>query len=227
MSTLSPPDERPPAPDADASEAPAPISAADRLQTRPDTPRVPFTPAASRRGYWRVVRLVAAIAVVAAILVWVFQREEGGSDNDLLDRLVAVEAGYQPDLLTVDNAQVARYIEDASGWIIDVPELPSLQVVGVGFADLTPQASVPAIRYDGADGSSAIVFAYDYVFLDSIRGGLSLPEAVYARLADDDAVDTRRLGEAYLVSWRQRAVVFTAVTRSEALAEVIADGVRS
>lgn len=223
MPTLSPPDDRSELP---ADPEPPPITAADRLQTRPERPGLPLTPAASRRGYWRVMRVVGVLALLSVLVVWGLRDTSVLVDDDLLDRLVVVADGFQPDLLTVDDEQVAGYIEDASGWIIDVPQLPSLQVVGVGFADLTQQASVPAIRYDGADGSTAVVYAYDYVFLDSIAGGLRLADAVYARLADDAPVDTRRLGDAYLVSWRRRAVVFTAVTTSETLAEVIADGVR-
>lgn len=212
-----------------AEEAPAEITSFDRVQTRDGAPRkrsrLAFTDAAGARGaFWRAVAIVVGLAVLTAAAVWWLRREESG-DADLLTRLASVAADYQPSLLTVNPQQAARYVEDASGWGIDVPELPGLQLVGVGFADLSPQASVPAFRYDGANGESAVVFAYDYVFLDSIRGSLTLGEAVYSGLAGDEAVDTRRLGDAYFVSWRRRAVIFTTVTQDEAVFERTGVGV--
>lgn len=204
------------------------VSAFDRVQSRPDPPpsRIPFTAAASRGAFWRVVAVVAALAVGIAALVWLSGREQVG-DTDLLARLGDVASGYQPALLTVDPAQAERYIEDASGWLIEAPELPGHQLVGVGFADLSPQASVPAFRYDSDDGGSTVVFAYDYVFLDSIRGSFSLGEAVYAGLAEDEPLDTRRRGDDHFVSWRRRAVIFTAVTESESAFEQIGLSVAS
>lgn len=207
--------------------APPTVSAFDRVQTRvePGPSRPTFTDTAGARGaFWRVVASVVLLGLATGAAVWFFQRDRGG-DADMLARLADVAADYEPALLTVDAAQASRYVEDASGWGIETPELPGLQLVGVGFADLSPQASVPAFRYDGADGESVVVFAYDYVFLDSIRGSLALSEPVYAGLADDERLDTRRLDGAYFVSWRRRAVIFTAVTDSEVAFERIGVGV--
>ncbi len=209
--------------DAPATEAPA-ITAFDRVQTRP---KLPFTDTAGARGaFWRAVAIVAALAAVTAAAWWGFTRD-AAAGSDLLTRYAEIAADYQPALLTVSADQAERYVEETSGWIIDAPELPALQIVGVGFADLSPEASVPAFRYDGADGESVLVYAYDYVFLDSIRGRFDLPDAVYAGLAEDEPVDTRRLDGSYFVSWRRRAILFTAVTDDERTFERLGVGVQS
>lgn len=200
------------------SEAP-PISAADRVQTPRRLP--PLTPAATRGAYWRAVVRVAIVAVLIGAVVW-WLRRDPGADTDLLGRFDEIAADFQPALLTVSGTQAADYVEQTSGFLVEPPELPGLQLVGVGYADLSPQSSVPAFRYDGADGETAVVYVYDYVFLDEIRGSLTLGEAVYASLANDPAVDTRRADDALFVTWRQRAVIYTAVTTDEPTFERLA-----
>ncbi len=199
----------------------APISAADRVQT----PRLPpLTPAASRGAYWRTVARVAAVLLVVAAVAWWVQRDTT-EDTDLLGRLDELSAEFQPALLTASAAQAADYVERTSGFLVSPPELPGLALVGVGYADLSPQSSVPAFRYDGADGVEAVVFVYDYVFLDEIRSSLTLGEAVYASLANDPSVDTRRADDALFVTWRERAVIYTAVTTDEATFERLGSAV--
>lgn len=219
-------DHAPSDPPATPAAAPG-LSAFDRVQTRLQAPVAPFTDAAGARGaFWKVVAVVVVVAAVTAGAWWTLTRD-ADAGSDLLTRYAEIAADYQPALLTVSPEQAERYVEETSGWIIDAPELPALQVVGVGFADLSPEASVPAFRYDGASGESVLVYAYDYVFLDSVRGRFDLPEAVYAGLAEDEAVDTRRLGDHYFVSWRSRAVVFTAVTSDERTFERLGVGVQA
>lgn len=200
------------------AEAP-PVSAADRVQTRRRLP--PLTPAATRGVYWRTVARVAVVALLIAAVVWWIRRDPG-ADTDLLARLDEITADFQPALLTASTTQAADYVERTSGFLVEPPELPGLQLVGVGYADLSPQSSVPAFRYDGADGVTAVVYVYDYVFLDEIRSSLTLGEAVYASLANDPAVDTRRADDALFVTWRQRAVIYTAVTTDEPTFERLA-----
>lgn len=197
----------PPRPDTPA------VSAFDRVQTRTES-RIPLTPDASRGAYWRTVSRVAVVLALVGAVVY-FARRDPGTDSDLLARLAEIGDDYQPALVTTDRAQAAQYVERTSGWAIDVPELPGMALVGVGFADLSPQTSVPAFRYEGDGRDDAVVFAYDYVFLDEIRGSYTLAEAVYASLADEPPLDTRRLGGTRFVSWRRRAVLYTAVTTSD------------
>jgi len=215
------PTDSPPRASGDAArpeESDEAVSAADRVQT----PRLPpLTPAATRGAYWRTVARVVAVLVVVAGAVWWIQRDPA-ADTDLLGRLDELSAEFQPALLTASADQAADYVERTSGFLVAPPELPGLDLVGVGYADLSPQSSVPAFRYESADGAEAVVYVYDYVFLDEIRGSLTLGEAVYASLANDPAVDTRRADDAFFVTWRERAVVYTAVTTDEPAFERLA-----
>ena len=212
---------RPPSPPDDIEwdvVAPAPTSAFDRIQTR--------TVAAARasrrrlpprsRTAWLVAG-IAALVVVAAVATWWVRRADPGSDRDLLVGFSATAEDFEPTYRTADPEQAEAYVADVFGWPIGLPDVPGLRLVGVGEAALSSQLSVPAFRFEGASGDDAVavVFAYDYVFLGQAEGTLDLPEATYAQLAEPEPVDTRRLGGAYLVTWRQRAVVYTAVTDSE------------
>ncbi len=202
---------------------PPPTSAFDRIQTRTVQVARSSTrklPAPRGRTAWVAAAFVAVFALAAAATWWV-RRDAPDSDRDLLVRVIATAEGFQPSYLTADDEQAEAYVADVFGWPIGLPELPGLRLVGVGEASLSPQLSVPAFRYTGSDGEDAVVFAYDYVFLDRAEGTLDLPEAAYAKLAEPDPVDARRLGGAYLVSWRRRAVVYTAVTESEDVFERI------
>lgn len=194
---------------------PPPTSAFDRLQTRTVT-----VARSSRRRLpesRRTLALVAGIAllvIVAATTMWWLRREEPLSDRDLLVRLAAVAEDFQPSVATANPNEAEAYVSDVFGWPIGVPAVSGMALVGVGEASLSPALSVPAFRFGGADGE-ATVFAYDYVFLGQAESTFDLPEATYAQLAEPDPVDSRRLGDAYLVTWRHRAVVYTAVTNSE------------
>ena len=155
----------------------------------------------------------------------------GDSDGgtDLLGRLGAAAPEFRPELVTVDASAAERYVLDAFGWPVSAPELPDLQLVGVGEASVLQtealDVSVPAFRYDDAQGESLVVFVYDYVLLDGAQGALDLPEPIYARLAEAPPVDSRRQSGLSFVTWRVRSVVYTAVTESEDVAERIARSV--
>ncbi|MEM1117517.1 MAG: hypothetical protein AAF602_33140 [Myxococcota bacterium] len=205
-------------------------SAMDRVQT-PAPPQ-----ASSGRGWWRPLALVALL-VAGITIAWVALRgeEEAGSDN-MLVHLVEAADGFQPDVPTTETARAEAYILEMLGWAVSPPDLPALALVGVGVAPIgalpegaedveMPDVVTPAYRYEGQSGETAFVFAYDYIVLDQVRTAFDLPEATYAVLAEPTPVDTRRLGDAYLVTWRQRAIIYTAVTRSEALFERIGQAV--
>ncbi|HEX8384561.1 MAG TPA: hypothetical protein VF576_00165 [Rubricoccaceae bacterium] len=206
---------------------PRPTSAFDRLQTRTVQVARSAAPRLPQKG--RTPLLVAGLVGLLAagtVGAWWFRRVAPASDTDLLGRLSTTAAEFTPSYLTADDDQAEAYVADVFGWPIGLPELPGLNLVGVGEAALSPQLSVPAFRYEGDGGEATVVFAYDYVFLDQAEGTLDLPEATYAQLAEPEPVDTRRLGDAYLVSWRHRAVVYTAVTESEETFELIGRSVR-
>ncbi|MEM6288123.1 MAG: hypothetical protein AAF845_13315 [Bacteroidota bacterium] len=211
--------------------APARDAAAmDRVQTP-----VP-SGARSGRGWWRPLAFVGLI-VAGIVLTWFAFRgeEEAGSDN-LLVHLVEAADVFQPDLSTTEAARAEGYILEALGWAVSPPDLPALALVGVGVAPIgalpegaddieMPDVVTPAYRYEGQSGETAFVFAYDYIVLDQVRTAFDLPEATYAVLAEPTPVDARRLGDAYLVTWRQRAIIYTAVTRSEEVFERIGQAV--
>jgi hypothetical protein len=206
---------------------PPPTTAFDRIQTR--------TVAVARSSRRRLPESRRTAALVAGVLVavtlslvatWWIRRPPPGDDHDLLVRLTESSETFRPSYVTTDPEQAEAYVADVFGWDVGVPVLPGFRLAGVGEASLSPQLSVPAVRYDGPDGAPVVVFAYDYVFLDQAQGALDLPEATYAQLAEPVPVDARRLGDAALVSWRRRAVIYTAVTASDDAVERIGRAVR-
>jgi hypothetical protein len=86
---------------------------------------------------------------------------------------------------------------------------------------------VPAFRYEGADGARTTVFAYDYILLDRVRTAFDLPDGTYAALSEPTPVDSRVVDGQFVVSWRERAMIFSAVTSSEQVAEQIRQAVSS
>ena len=207
-----------------AQAAPA-TTAADRLQTRPSPPPRPASPRRSPVRRWIVLAALGALGASAAV-VWMGRTTE---DADLLSRLVDASDAFRPELTTTDEDAAAGFVMDAFGWPVAAPRLDGLQLVGVGEAVVlsTPELEVglPAFDYSGAEGESAVVFVYDYVLLDETDGALALPDPMYARLAEDPPVDVRRQGGHSIVTWRDRAVIYAAVTEDEPTSERIARSV--
>ncbi len=207
---------------------PPPTTAFDRVQTRTaavaraSRRRLPE----SRRTRWLVLGIVL-VAAIAVATMWWLRRPPPGSDHDLLVRLATTAEAFNPSEATSDAEDAEAYVDAVFGWSIRVPAIDGLRLAGAGEAILAPRLSVPAFRYDTAEGDAVVVFAYDYVFLGEVEGTLDLPEATYALLAEPEPVDTRRLGRAYLVTWRHRAVIYTAVMESDAAFEQIGQAVRA
>ena len=209
-------------------EPPPPTTAFDRVQTRTvavaraSRQRLPE----SRRTRWLVAGIVLIVLITLATMWWL-RRPPPGSDHDLLVRLAASADTFQPTHATNSTGEAEAYVADVFGWPIRLPTIEGLRLAGVGEAVLAPRLSVPAFRFETQDGDAVVMFAYDYVFLGEVEGTLDLPDATYALLAEPEPVDTRRLGRAYLVTWRHRAVIYTAVTESNAAFEQIGQAVRA
>ena len=111
---------------------------------------------------------------------------------------------------------------DVLGWDVEPPDLPELALVGVGLpavatvratsASAPVEVQVPAFRYEGRAQQRATVFAYDYMLLDRIGATLRPARGDLRRLAEPTPVDSRVVDGTYVVTWRDRAVMFTAVT---------------
>lgn len=201
---------------------PPPTTAFDRVQSR----TVQVVRSGRRRlpESRRTAALVAGIVLMMALALaatWWVRRPPPGADHDLLVRLAETSGAFRPSYVTASREQAESYVADVFGWSIGLPAIAGFRIAGVGEASLSPQLSVPAVRYDGPDGATVVVYAYDYAFLEESGPALDLPEATYAQLAEPDPVDTRRLGDASLVTWRRRAVVYTAVTESDEAFEVL------
>ena len=201
------------------------LPAFSRTQTRPSpVPRPEPIP----RG--RVAALAALVAVGLGIAyVWV-QTPGADEGENLLAALVDATATFEPALQTTRPAEARAFVLDQLGWDVAPPDLPALALVGVDFpvvgatAGGAPSArdvEVPRFRYDGSAGQTAYVYAYDYILLDQVRASFDLPEPTYAVLGEPVPVDTRRLDEAYLVTWRRRSMIFTAVTTDEGVFEQV------
>ena len=183
---------------------------------------------------WRTTGLALLVAVGIGLAVWFF----GASDDDAGDMLVQLAetaAGFQPERATTVPDDARAFVYDALGWSVPPPDLPSLALVGVGLPTVgavrpTPSASpsevqVPAFRYEGGSGERAVVFAYDYILLDHVGGAFDLPEGTYAGLSEPTPVDSRVVDGAFVVTWRRRSMIFSAVTESEAIADRIRQAV--
>lgn len=222
-----------PRPDeAETPPPPAPVDrleAYDRVQTRPEPP-----PVARRRPAWQAVALVAAVAAaLVAGYLYVAPNPIGESEN-LLAHLIESAEAFRPDLETPDPEEAQGFVLDQLGWAVAPPALPGLTLEGVQVAVIGQATSagatpadvvVPAFSYVGGDDDPVVVYAYDYITLDRIGASFDLPDATYAILGEPVPVDSRRMGGSQLVTWRRRAIIFTAVTESEGLAERIAQAV--
>lgn len=206
------------------------LPAFDRVQAR-DEPDPP-----PRRLGWLSLILVLLVLVGVALTAWWLWPDESAEQN-ILVHLVETTDTFRPDLLTTRPDDARGLVLDALGWDVPPPDLPALAVVGVGIPSIgqvrpTENASpaevqVPAFRYEGAEGERALVFAYDYILLDRVRGAFDLPEGAYAGLSEPTPVDSRVVDGRFVVTWRRRAMIFSAVTPSEAVAERIRQAVSS
>ena len=176
----------------------------------------------------RPVVLVVLVLLGVAATVWFLQADEVGSDSFLV-RLVERTATVRPDLATTVPSEAQGLVLDELGWSVPPPDLPGLALVGAAVTavgDVKPGAAlaavpveVPMFRFEGAGGERAHVYAYDYILLDRIGAAFDLPEATYAVLSEPTPVDSRVVEGSYVVTWRERAMIFSAVTPDEAVAE--------
>ncbi|WP_420453882.1 hypothetical protein [Rubrivirga sp.] len=220
-----------PSPEAEAGVDGLP--AFERVQTRSTPP-----PPDARRA-WRpatgALLVLLVVAGVAGTAWWLWPSP--GEADDVLVHLVETSDTFLPDLTTTDPNAARSLVLDALGWDVAPPDLPSLTVVGVGIPSIgevqpSPGTSpsdvqVPAFRYEGADGERATVFAYDYILLDRVGAAFDLPDGTYAALSEPTPVDSRVVEGRFVVSWRRRAMIFSAVTSNEAVAERIRQTVSS
>ena len=205
------------------------LPAFDRVQGVPESTPPSRAPAALRAA---VAVLVLAVAAWAAWQWW-------PSDADAGDVLVqlTVAASFRPDLVTTEPQDAHAYVLETLGWSVAPPALPDLALVGVGLpaigtvratsASAPVEIQVPAFRYQGRGQEQATVFAYDYILLDRVGASYDLPEGTYAGLSEPAPLDSRVVDGTYVVTWRERAMIFSAVTDQEAVADRIRQAVVS
>lgn len=207
------------------------LPAFERVQTRFD----PDPGRDSGRRRWIALLVALALAGGAATAWWLWPTEPG--TGDVLVRLVETADAFSPELATTQPDVAREFVYGALGWDVAPPDLPSLTVVGVGIPSIgtvrptesaqPAEVQVPTYRYEGADGERAVVYAYDYILLDRVRSAFDLPDATYAVLSEPTPVDTRVVDGRFVVTWRRRAMIFSAVTADEAVAERIRQTVAS
>lgn len=223
------------------TDAPEPFrpeatGAFDRIQTRSGAHTGAH--ADDQRFPWIPVGIVVLVVVGLAIAWALLRRGATATNENLLAHLIEAADTFQPDVVTTNPDEAEGYIFDALGWVVPPPDLPGLAIVGVGVATIgeaptgapntTPtEVVVPAYRFEGASGESAYVFVYDYPLLDQVRHAFDLPEVTYSILSEPTPVDTRVTDGTYLVTWRVRSMIFTAVTESEAVFERVGQSVSS
>lgn len=223
----TPPSDQPLGPAPGAADPHA--AAYDRVQTRPPAEPKPPRPA------WKTVLIVVGL-VAAGVAAWVLTRPDPLSESEnLLAHLVASAAEFSPDLATSEPDEAQAFVADQLGWAVPPPDLPGLTLVGaqvavIGQAAIGGTATpadvvVPAFLYASPEDEAAVVYVYDYITLDRVRVSFDLPVATYAVLAEPVPVDTRRIDDAYLITWRVRSMIFTAVTTSESVFEQIGEAV--
>ena len=205
------------------SPPPDTISAFDKVQERAPDP----SPA-------RWLRTLGLLVIVGIGLWLSFSWISGGGtpaeESDLLLRMSTAAAAFRPAAPVRDGDEASAWVFDQYGWPIVIPDLPDLQLVGAGETSLSDPATAPTVdatwvpptfRYVGVGSESVVLYAYDYAQLDRASEWLILPQGVFARLAEETPFDTRRLDATgdYAITWRRRAVVFTAITSSEEVVE--------
>lgn len=223
----------PPAEDSDGVARPS-DSAREDAGTPPESfpafEEIADPPKARRRIHapkWLPYAVVALVLLGSAIAFVLMTRgTEEVVDTNLLFRLAQGADAFRPDVNTSEASEAADFVVEKFGWPIETPTIDGLQLMGVGEITLSETVVVPGFSFAGKGGAAATVAAYDYVFLDQVIEQFDLPPAVYATLGDDPPVDTRRLGAYYVVTWRDRAVIYTAVTDTEATYEAIGQAVR-
>lgn len=222
---VPPADDTPPVdtdPTPDEPTAPQPVSAFDRVQERSTAPE------ASEGVSWSwLAGLVFLILGVVSVWFWV-NREPAAEEPDLYRLAVQVAPEFRPMEITDDPDQASTFLLEQFGLSLFPPELDGFDLIGVGPAELGSGVEVPAFRYDGANNSTVVVFMYDYILLDEAAelGVLRLAPEAYARLAEPEPVDSRRVDGSYVVSWRRRSTIFSAVAPGEAAVEQLLQSVR-
>ena len=197
------------------------LSAGDRRQT-------PVETETTRRTPWLWLIGTVVLAVLVGVVYGAVTGADSASQADLLTEAVETARSFRVDVVTDEASRAEAFVIEQFGIPIAAPDLGGLQLLGAGAAELVPGLVVPAFRYDARSGATVVVFAYDYVTLDQARaeGKLVLAPAVYSRLAEPDPVDSRREGDAYVVTWRRRATIYSAVTPGQESAEQILQSVR-
>lgn len=203
------------------------LPAFDRVQSQAEAPKA---------GAPMLLRIALALLVLGAI-GWAATRwwPSDTATGDVLVQLSTTARAFRPDLVTVQPEEAQAYVLETLGWSVAPPDLPGLALVGVGLASIgTVRASaasapvevqVPSFRYEDAARQRATVFAYDYILLDRIGASYDLPSGTYAGLSEPTPVDSRVVEGAYVVTWRRRAMIFSAVTDDEETADRIRQAV--
>lgn len=207
---------------ADVESIPSDHPAYDRLQT-------PAAPDTAPRGLNRRIVVGLLIALALLLCTYLVIRYLGDRVEDTPDLLALAAYSAERvrlDVQTEDLDEAEDYILGEFGWPIRVPVLADSRLVGVGVDEVTEGVELPVLQYATGEIEpvTVTVYVYDYAFLDAAAGRLSIASAVYARLAEDDGVDVRRIDDYYLILWRRRAVIFTAVTLADPA--VIVEGLR-
>ena len=184
----------------------------------------------------KTIAILLIVAIGVGIGAWLFKPTATETSN-LLVRLVDTANVLQPELITTQPEQAHDLVLDQLGWSVPPPEFTALALVGASVStvgDVKPGEAMPAVpvqipafRYEGSGGERAHVFAYDYILLDRIGRAFDLPEATYAVLSEPTPVDSRVVDGNYVVTWRRRAMIFSAVTSEETVAERIRQTVGS
>ncbi len=205
------------------------LPAFERTQTA-----APPVPPGRRVPAWRAAAAAVVLALVVGLAAWWF-RPGPTQAGDLLEVLTEEAADFVPEQRTTDPEQARTFILETLGWSVAPPDLPSLALVGVGVpsigsiretsASAPADVQVPAFRYEGVAGARAILYAYDYILLDRVRAQMDVPEGTYAALSEPTPVDSRVVGGVYVVTWRARAMIFSAITDNEEVADQIRQAV--
>ena len=227
------------APEAAAPEAAAP-PAMDRVQTwDPGAIPEPYPAAMDRvqtpdreaeppsRLSWSWLAGIA-ILVLTIVGVWTWVNRDVPQESSLLLAAAEGASEFRTSVPTNDPDRAASYVLEEFGLSLFPPEIEGYALLGVGPAELAPGVVVPGYRYGGPQNAALVVYAYDYILLDAAEAEnlLRLAPEVYARLAEPEPVDSRRVGEAYVVTWRRRATIYSAVTPGQESAEQILQSVR-
>jgi hypothetical protein len=173
------------------------------VATLPDEPASTLGPLA------RALAVALLIGLGALVGLWLTRSGDAGLSRDALSVLASASDDVALEFETDSPERAARFVSDAYGRRLTVPDLRGYALLGVAPAELDEEATAPALVYEGPDEQVAVI-ALDYALLDAAGARLVLNPNLRGLLSDDARVFRHDVEAGPAVFWRDRDDLFFA-----------------